>query len=42
MKRKGYQTPTMNVVKLHHRTHLLQTSAEVQATMNGTFIDEDI
>ncbi len=42
MIRKDYQTPTMKVVKLHHRTHLLQASGEVQATMNGTFTEETI
>jgi hypothetical protein len=42
MKRKGYQTPTMKVVKLHQRTHLLQASGEVQATMNGTFREETV
>ena len=28
MKRKDYQKPTMDVVKLRHRTHLLQMSVQ--------------
>ena len=46
MKKKDYQKPTMKVVKLHHRTLLLQTSrqasGQVNATMYGTFEEEDI
>ena len=46
MKRKDYQTPTMQVVMLQHQTHLLQASAQVNATMNGTweeeYLDDDV
>ena len=44
MKKKNYQRPTMQVVKLQHQTHLLQASAsgEVNATMNSTWEEEDI
>jgi len=28
MKRKDYERPTMQVVKLQHHTHLLQTSVQ--------------
>ena len=28
MKKKDYQTPTMQVVKLQHQAHLLQASAQ--------------
>ena len=40
MKKKDYQKPTMKVVKLHHRTHLLQASKQVNATMNVTMDHE--
>ena len=44
MKKKDYQKPTMQVVKLQQQTHLLQASAsgEVNATMNRTWVEEDI
>ena len=42
MKRKDYQKPTMHVVKLQHQAHLLQASAQVNATMNSTWEEEDI
>ena len=42
MKRKDYNRPTMKVVELQHRTILLQTSGQVQATMNGTWEEENI
>ena len=43
MKRKDYQKPTMNIVKLQQQAHLLAGSGqEVQATMDGTFTEEDI
>ena len=42
MKRKDYNRPTMKVVELQHRTILLQTSGKVQATMNGTWEEENI
>ena len=41
MKKKLYQKPTMNVVKLQHQAHLLQASGEVKATMSGTFTETD-
>lgn len=41
MKRKDYQKPTTKVVQLQHKTHLLQASAQVQATMSGTFTEEE-
>ena len=42
MKRKDYQKPTMKVVKLQHQTHLLQTSGQVNATMDNEWEDVDI
>ena len=44
MKKKDYQTPTMQVVKLQHQTHLLQASVsgEVNATMNDTWEEENL
>ena len=44
MKRKDYQTPTMQVVMLQHQAHLLQdsVSGQVNATMNSTWEEEDI
>ncbi len=46
MNKKDYQKPTMKVVKLHHRTLLLQASrqasGQVSATMNGTFEEETV
>lgn len=42
MKRKDYEKPTMKVVQLKHRTSLLVGSEQVNATMNGTFTEEDI
>ena len=41
MKRKDYQRPTAQVVKLQ-QTGMLMTSGEVKATMDGTFTEEDI
>ena len=35
MKRKDYQKPTMQVVKLQHRTMLLQASGGVGANRSG-------
>ena len=42
MKRKDYERPTMNVVKLQH-TQMLMTSGGVQATMKngGSFTETD-
>lgn len=46
MKKRNYEIPTMKVVKLQHRTHLLQASGQasgqVSATMSGTFTEETI
>lgn len=42
MKRKKYERATMQVVELQQRTPLLQASGQVQATMNGTWTEEDI
>ena len=41
MKRKDYERPTAQVVKLQH-TGMLMTSGQVQATMDGEFTEEDI
>ena len=41
MKKKEYEKPTMMVVKLQHMG-MLMTSGEVDATMNGTFTEENI
>jgi hypothetical protein len=35
MKRKDYQKPTMKVVQLQHRTHLLQASGQKSGKMNN-------
>ena len=42
MKRNDYQTPTMKVVQLKHRTQMPQASGGVQATMNDTWEEEDL
>ena len=42
MKEKEYQRPTMQVVQLKQQPTLLQASAQVDATMNGTFEEEEI
>lgn len=42
MKKKDYQKPTMNIVKLQHKTQLLQASGLVNATMNNEWEDVDI
>ena len=44
MKKKDYQRPTMQVVKLQHQAHLLQASVngQVNATMESTWEEEDI
>jgi len=41
MKRKNYERPTTKVVKLQHHG-MLMTSGQVQATMNGTWEEEDL
>ena len=40
-KKRLYEKPTMKVVKLQH-TGMLMTSGQVQATMDGTFTEEEI
>jgi len=44
MKRKDYQKPTMQVVKLQHQAHLLQASVsgQVNATMDSTWEEENL
>lgn len=44
MKKKEYERPTMQVVKLKQKPTLLAGSlnGDVNATMNGTFEEEDI
>ena len=44
MERKDYQEPATKVVELQHRAHLLAGSKTytVSATMEGTFVEEDI
>ena len=45
MKKKQYERPTMQVVQLKQKPTLLQASVnsgDVNATMNGTFYEEDI
>ena len=42
MKKKNYKEPTMRVVLLQHTTHLLNTSGQVSATMNGQFVDDEL
>ena len=43
--KKEYKKPAMRIFELKHRTHLLQTSVtgrNVKASMDGTFVEEDI
>ncbi len=40
MKKRQYDKPSMKAVELQQRTMLLAGS--VQATMNGTFVEEDL
>ena len=43
MDRKAYIRPATKVVQLQHRAHLLAGSKDtVSATMEGTFVEEDI
>ena len=44
MKRKDYKKPAAKVVAVKQKQHLLQASmnGDVKATMNGTFVEEDI
>ena len=41
MKKKQYEKPSLEVVVLNHNAALLQASGQVNATMNGTFEEED-
>lgn len=41
MKRKKYEKPSVKVVELK-QTGMLMTSGQVNATMNGTWEEEDI
>ena len=41
MRRKTYEEPTMQVVQLKQQPQLL-TGSDVNATMNGTWEEEDI
>ena len=40
--KRKYEKPSQTVIKLRHKTHLLQTSGQVQATMNTEWDEEDI
>ena len=42
MKKKEYERPTMQVVQLKQQQPLLTGSAQVDATMNGTWEEEEI
>lgn len=43
MKKKHfYEKPSMKVFKLKQQAHLLSESAEVSATMDGKWTEEDI
>ena len=42
MKKKMYEKPTTKVVQLKQQPTLLQASAQVNATMNGTWEEEEI
>ena len=42
MKKKMYEKPTTKVVQLKQQPQLLQASAQVNATMNGTWEEEEI
>jgi hypothetical protein len=41
MRKKLYEKPTMNIVKLQQQTHLLAGS-QVGATMDSTWSEEDL
>ena len=41
MKRKEYEKPAMQVVEVK-QTGMLMTSGQVDATMNGTWTEQDI
>ena len=40
--KRKYEKPSQRVIELKHQTHLLQTSGQVQATMNTEWEEEDI
>ena len=42
MKKKMYEKPTTKVFELKHQPQLLAGSAQVDATMNGTWEEEEI
>ena len=42
MKKKMYEKPAMQVFELKHQPQLLAGSAQVSATMNGTWEEEEI
>ena len=42
MKKKLYERPTMQVVKLQHQPQLLQSSVSVDATMSTVWEEETI
>ena len=42
MKRKKYESPTMQVVEVKQQAQLLAGSGQVNATMTGTWEEEDI
>lgn len=37
-----YEKPALQVIELKQQSHLLQTSGQVTATMNGTWDETDI
>ena len=40
--KKKYEKPSTKVYELKHRPQLLQASGQIDATMTGTFTEEDI
>ena len=42
MKKKKYESPTMDVIEVKQQPQLLAGSEQVSATMNGTWEEEDI
>ena len=42
MKKRMYEKPSMKVFELKQRQQLLVGSGQVDATMNGTWTEEDI
>ena len=41
-KKQFYEKPSMKVFELKHQPQLLQASAQVDATMDGTWTEETI